>query len=86
MNAVVVNSMVYSLSLRCSFARACLGIPAGLRRTGLGERGVHEISTVVYVNAQWRVSITAQQLVRALHRVGGVGDRAPGLQGIACAR
>ena len=27
MNAVVVNSMVYSPSLRCSFARAYLGIP-----------------------------------------------------------
>ena len=58
MNAVVVNSMVYSLSLRCSFARACLGIPAGLRRTGLGERGVHEISTVVYVNAQFSVPVS----------------------------
>jgi hypothetical protein len=58
MKAVVVNSIVYSLSLRRSFARACLGIRAGLRWTGFGERGVHEISTVVYVNAQFSVPVS----------------------------
>ena len=39
MNAVVVNSMVYFLSLRCSFARGCLEISAGLQRTGFGGKG-----------------------------------------------
>ena len=51
MKAVVVNGMVYSLSLRCSFARACVGIPAGLRRTGFGGKGRARNSTVVFTSA-----------------------------------
>ena len=37
MKAVVLNSMGYSLSLRCSFARACLVIGGG--GLDLGEKG-----------------------------------------------
>jgi hypothetical protein len=56
---VVLNSMVDSLSLRYSFARACLVIPArGCGGLDLGERGVHEISTMVYVNAQFGVPVS----------------------------
>ena len=55
---MVLNSMVDSLSLRCSFARACLGIPTGCRGLDLRERGVHEISTMVYVNAQFGVLVS----------------------------
>jgi hypothetical protein len=58
MKAVVLNSMGYSLSLRCSFARACLGIPTGCGGLDLRERGVHEISTMVYVNAQFGVPVS----------------------------
>ena len=40
MNAVVVNGMIYSLSLRCSSADVpALGFHAGLRRTGFGGKG-----------------------------------------------
>ena len=46
MKAVVVNSIVYSLSRRCSFAQ-CLGIPArGCGGLDFGERGERN-STVV---------------------------------------
>ena len=56
MKAVVVNGMVYSLSLRCSFARACLGGPAGLRRTGFGGKGrATKSARWSYVNAQFGV-------------------------------
>ena len=70
MKAVVLNSMGYSLSLRCFFARACLGIPTGCGGLDLGERGVHEISTVVYVNAQFSAPVSTH-----------MGTQGPALQG-----